>query len=137
MWRQASAGKHAESPMTPARTDAPTASRSFSTTGAGGLPRVVATPVIDDAAVAALREGLASLRTSYGVGAVSASRTINPLIDLWGLASTVDSSVALPIETLLTVLVRRSLTTTVELAATADAVERALDGLGISADQTA
>ncbi|HZD66403.1 MAG TPA: hypothetical protein VE152_09915 [Acidimicrobiales bacterium] len=47
--------------------------------------------------------------------AISASRVINPLLDLWQVASAMDPSVAAPVETLLTALVQRELTTPGEL----------------------
>ena len=79
--------------------------------------------------VAEVRLALASLRTSFGAGAVSASRTINPLLDLWALTTAVDRCAAIPIEALLTVLVRRSITTTAEMAEMADRVEQMLQKL--------
>ncbi len=53
---------------------------------------------------------------------VSASRVIDPLLEIWGLASEVDASVAVPVERLLTALVGRELTTLDELTRAMDEV---------------
>src|SRR3954447_18494608 len=92
MWRQASAEKPAENSMMVASTEVPFASRPVGIIG--GDDALGVRGAVDSTAVVALSEALTTLRTSHGMGAVSASRMINPLIDLWDLASTVDPSVA-------------------------------------------
>jgi hypothetical protein len=79
--------------------------------------------------IARLREALAALRTSRGDGVLSAARTVDPLLDLWGLATAVDRAAARPIERLLGTLVARSVTTAGDLAACVDQVEATLGRL--------
>jgi hypothetical protein len=57
---------------------------------------------------------------------ISSSRVIDPLLEIWGLAREVDSSVAVPVERLLTALVGRELTTLDELTRTMDEVRAAV-----------
>jgi hypothetical protein len=57
---------------------------------------------------------------------ISASRVIDPLLEIWGLATEVDSSVAVPVERLLTALVGRELTTLDELTGAMDDVRAAV-----------
>jgi hypothetical protein len=57
---------------------------------------------------------------------ISASRVIDPLLEIWGLASEVDASVAVPVERLLTALVGRELTTLDELTKAMDEVRAAV-----------
>lgn len=57
---------------------------------------------------------------------MSASRVIDPLLEIWGLAREVDSSVAVPVERLLTALVGRELTTLDELTSAMDEVRAAV-----------
>jgi hypothetical protein len=57
---------------------------------------------------------------------ISASRVIDPLLEIWGLASEVDASVAVPVERLLTALVGRELTTLDELTGAMDEVRAAV-----------
>jgi hypothetical protein len=57
---------------------------------------------------------------------ISASRVIDPLLEIWGLASEVDPSVAVPVERLLTALVGRELTTLDELTGAMDEVRAAV-----------
>jgi hypothetical protein len=57
---------------------------------------------------------------------ISASRVIDPLLEIWGLAREVDSSVAVPVERLLTSLVGRELTTLDELTSAMDEVRAAV-----------
>ena len=57
---------------------------------------------------------------------ISASRVIDPLLEIWGLAVAVDASVAVPVERLLTALVGRELTTLDELTAAMDEVRAAV-----------
>lgn len=64
--------------------------------------------------------------------AISASRPVNDLLDMWGMAITVDQSVAAPLEALLTALVGRELTTAGELEATMDKVLTAIEAMTVS-----
>jgi hypothetical protein len=57
---------------------------------------------------------------------ISASRVIDPLLEIWGLASEVDASVAVPVERLLTALIGRELTTLDELTGAMDEVRAAV-----------
>ena len=57
---------------------------------------------------------------------ISASRVIDPLLEIWGLATEVDPSVAVPVERLLTALVGRELTTLDELTGAMDEVRAAV-----------
>jgi hypothetical protein len=57
---------------------------------------------------------------------MSASRVIDPLLEIWGLASEIDPSVAVPVERLLTSLVGRELTTRDELTRAMDEVRAAV-----------
>ena len=57
---------------------------------------------------------------------ISASRVIDPLLEIWGLATEVDPSVAVPVERLLTALVGRELTTLDELTSAMDEVRGAV-----------
>jgi hypothetical protein len=57
---------------------------------------------------------------------ISSSRVIDPLLEIWGLAREVDSSVAVPVERLLTALVGRELTTLDELTSAMDEVRAAV-----------
>jgi len=70
-----------------------------------------------------------ALRASRTDGVLSASRTIDPLLELWSLAVAVDRAAARPIERLLSTLVARSVTTSDELCACVDQVEAALTRL--------
>jgi hypothetical protein len=71
-----------------------------------------------------LREALTAFRAAHADGGVySAPRTIDPLLELWALASRVDATVARPIEVMLVALVQRSVVTAGELSALADRVE--------------
>jgi hypothetical protein len=62
---------------------------------------------------------------------VSASRVIDPLLEIWGLASEVDASIAVPVERLLTTLVGRELTTLDELTGAMDEVRAAVAALAL------
>jgi hypothetical protein len=53
---------------------------------------------------------------------IPAAQVINLLLDVWSAAQSIHPSVALPVEGLLTILVRRSATTPSELAATLDEI---------------
>jgi hypothetical protein len=57
---------------------------------------------------------------------ISASRVLDPLLEIWGLATEVDASVAVPVERLLTALVGRELTTLDELTRAMDDVRAAV-----------
>jgi len=68
---------------------------------------------------------------SHAAGVYSASRMINPLLDVWGLAAAVDQAVARPIERLLTALVVRSVVTSAELRTAIDEVETVISRLAV------
>jgi len=85
---------------------------------------------VEDEQRAELRAAIAELRASHASGIFSAKRTIDPLLDLWSLASAVDRSVARPVEGLLVTLVERSVVAGSELASCLDRVEAALARLG-------
>ena len=87
------------------------------------------TSATDNTDVFALEAGIAAFRAAHSSGSFSTSRTVNPLLDLWELAHQVDPTVAVPLESLLSVLVRRSLTTSVELSDTLDRVGLLLEPL--------
>jgi len=87
--------------------------------------------VVADAAVAAeleatgpptqadeLEQTIQAFLAGVGSGTVSVSRVVNPLLQVWSVARDVDAVVAVPVENLLTVLVGRALTTSVELGET-------------------
>jgi len=80
-------------------------------------------------AVAELRRMIAVFRASNADTVLSTRRMINPLLDLWSVASTVDHNAAAPIEALLVTFVARLTTTPAELAATLDEVEWMLERL--------
>jgi len=62
---------------------------------------------------------------------ISASRVIDPLLEIWGLASEIDASIAVPVERLLTALVGRELTTLDELTRAMDEVRAAVAALAL------
>jgi len=105
----------------------PTDREAFVTSSEVGRPPRMAAA----ADMLALRCALDGIADGHTAGAISASRMINPLLDLWALAAVVDRLAAIPIESLLTVLARRSITTTDELARMSAAVSRALDGVSV------
>jgi hypothetical protein len=63
-----------------------------------------------------LEAAIESFLATYDQPAISASRPINALLEIWGLATEIDPAVAAPVESLLTALVGRELTTGAELA---------------------
>ena len=65
---------------------------------------------------------------------VSASRVIDPLLEIWGQAREVDPSVAVPVERLLTALVGRELTTLDELTGAMDEVRAAVAAQALPTD---
>ena len=81
-----------------------------------------------EAKVADLVLALEVFRAAYTGAPQSAHRLINPLLDLWSIASAVDRSAAAPIEALLTLLINRSLVSSAELGASIGEVEQALSG---------
>jgi hypothetical protein len=58
---------------------------------------------------------ISTLLTECGTGVTSASRVINPLLQLWSIAQEIDPTVAAPIGQLLTALAHRALMTAQEL----------------------
>ena len=76
--------------------------------------------------IARLQLALGALQAYHADGVYSASRMINPLLDVWSLAEAVDRAPARPIERLLTALVARSVTTSAEISTCIDEVQVAL-----------
>ncbi|HLI15374.1 MAG TPA: hypothetical protein VKV23_04890 [Acidimicrobiales bacterium] len=72
-----------------------------------------------------LDEAIDELLGRFADQAVSVSRVINPLLDIWSLARDVHPEVAAPVERLLVALNRRTLTSAKELAATLEEVRAA------------
>ena len=79
-----------------------------------------------DSNVTKLEQEVEAFLASFTDPVISASRVINPLLDVWGAAKEVDDSVAVPVEVLLTALVSRELTTTGELVGMVDELRAAL-----------
>lgn len=63
-----------------------------------------------------LEQAIQTFLAGAGTGVISVSRVVNPLLHVWSMARDVDA--AAPVESLLTVLVGRSLTTSDELKET-------------------
>ena len=74
-----------------------------------------------------LSEAMTAFLDEQDGAVVSASRVVNPLLNLWSLAHEIDPQVAEPIEELLTALRGRTLTTRDELA---DALAKVRERLG-------
>jgi hypothetical protein len=68
-------------------------------------------------------------RWAHLAGPYPSGDEITPLLDLWALATAVDGAVARPIERLLTLLVHRTLVTSLELARGLELVRTALADL--------
>lgn len=85
-----------------------------------------------DDGIAALQQGMDAFLSGHQDLAISASRVINPLLELWELAVKVDPAVARPVEDLLRALVGRELTTSQELAATMAEVRASLAALTVA-----
>jgi hypothetical protein len=77
------------------------------------------------ASALALEEAFAALEPYERAAIIPSAQVINPLLDVWSVAQSIHSSVALPVEDLLTTLVSRSATTRQELLATFDEVRMA------------
>lgn len=73
-----------------------------------------------------LNQAIDQFEAEHNDGVISASRVINPLLQLWSLANAVDRTAALPIEGLLTALNGRKITTNAELGEMIAAVRDAL-----------
>jgi hypothetical protein len=78
--------------------------------------------VTSETAIVSLDETVAALEPYLRDRIIPTGMVINPLLDVWGAAQSMDASVARPIEELLTVLVSRSATTPGELVAALDEV---------------
>jgi len=76
-----------------------------------------------------LEQEISALLAVYGAGVNSASRVINPLLQIWSTAQEIDPTVALPIQVLLTALAHRALITGEELTSVLDEARSALEGL--------
>ena len=79
-----------------------------------------------EARVTRLQQAVETFRAAHRDATMSAHQLINPLLDLWSLASAVDHTAAAPIAALLTALVDRSLTTPAELGGCMDEIEGVL-----------
>ena len=101
-----------------------------------GTPDAVALRVAEDASWQAwlarrseLAGALRDFRSAHDGGSFSAQRMIDPLLDLWTVAVSVDRRTARPIEVLLKALVDRAMIRALELCACLDEVQSALDDL--------
>ena len=77
----------------------------------------------DEAAVAFLDRAIAALDPYLREGIIPSRQVIDPLLDVWSAARSVDPDVARPVEELLTVLISRTTTTPAELVGTLDHVQ--------------
>ena len=77
----------------------------------------------DEAAVAFLDRAIAALDPYLREGIIPSRQVIDPLLDVWSAAQSVDPDVARPVEELLTVLISRTTTTPAELVGTLDQVQ--------------
>jgi hypothetical protein len=73
-----------------------------------------------------LEAAIDDFMSQIDAGVVSVSRVVNPLLQVWSVARDVDAGVAVPVETLLSALVGRTLTTSTELAETMTEVRAVL-----------
>jgi hypothetical protein len=76
-----------------------------------------------DAAVGSLDAAIAALTPYLQERIIPSGQVINPLLDVWTAAESVDPSVARPVEELLTALISRTTTTPSELVAALDTVQ--------------
>jgi hypothetical protein len=74
----------------------------------------------DEAAVGSLESAVAALNPYMQERIIPSRQIINPLLDVWSAAQSVDPSAARPLEELLTVLISRTTTTPAELVAALD-----------------
>jgi hypothetical protein len=79
-----------------------------------------------------LEREIAELLALHGEGVNSASRVINPLLNIWSTANDIDPSVALPVQNLLSVLPHRALITADELNGVFAQMRVAMDALATS-----
>jgi hypothetical protein len=79
-----------------------------------------------------LEREIAELLALHGEGVNSASRVINPLLNIWSTANDIDPSIALPVQNLLSVLPHRALITTDELNGVFAQMRIAIDALATS-----
>ena len=77
---------------------------------------------VSPATALALDQAVTALESYLREKIIPAAQVINPLLDVWSAAKSVDPSVALPVEELLTTLVSRSATTPSEVLAALDDV---------------
>jgi hypothetical protein len=75
---------------------------------------------ISEAALVSLDRAVETLEPYLQEQVIPTGLVINPLLDVWGAAQSIDASVAQPIEELLTALICRSATTPAELVAVLD-----------------
>lgn len=73
-----------------------------------------------------LNQAIDQFESEHTDSVISASRVINPLLQLWALANAVDHTVAMPIERLLTALNGRKITTNAEIGEMVAAIRDAL-----------
>ena len=72
---------------------------------------------------------IAALLALHGDGVNSASRVINPLLNIWSIANEIDPSIALPVQNLLSVLPHRALVSADELNSVFAQMRVAIDAL--------
>ncbi|HVB00656.1 MAG TPA: hypothetical protein VNE42_05285, partial [Acidimicrobiales bacterium] len=65
----------------------------------------------------------------HGDGVNSASRVINPLLNIWSIANEIDPSIALPVQNLLSILPHRALINADELNGVFAQMRVAIDAL--------
>jgi len=80
---------------------------------------------LSDTALARLSEALDGLALYMSEPVIPAGRVINPLLDVWDAAHSVDPYVGSPVEQLLTVLLTRTSVTPAELNSVLDEVRAA------------
>ena len=127
--RHRAAGPSGDQPgvSTSSRADHP--SRARTPAAPSGPPLSDLADPAGDGARSELLRGLMEYRWDHLAGPYAAADQITPLLDLWALASPVDSAAARPIEHLLTSLVRRTLVTSDELARGLEEVRAAVADL--------
>jgi hypothetical protein len=81
-----------------------------------------------------LETAIETFLATFHEPAISASRPINALLQIWGLATDIDPEVAQPVEGLLTALVGRELTTADELASVMEDLRLGLVERSVVAD---
>lgn len=76
-----------------------------------------------------LEAEITALLAMHGEGVNSASRVVNPLLNIWSIANAIDPAAAEPVQDLLTVLPHRALISADELKGVFAKVHVVLEGL--------